>query len=185
MYQVLGQSDEPTVWSVGASVPAWFSSRQSAAATKKHVLFLGQPPWPFHPGTTLKTGWEIKSTATRTPQTAMASSNCLWDKDKKGGSRGLSGGKMESGWSLPDLRAWSVSLNPSERTGRGRQGAPNPGTSRNFGGWNALLLQSIITFLDETQKAHWNLITRWMGGGGAEINKAEFINWWRKWLEAK
>ena len=96
----------------------------------------------FTRGTTLKTGWEIKSTATRTPQTAMASSNCLWDKDKKGGSRGLSGGKMGSGWSPPDLRVWSMSLTASERTGRGRQGAPTPGTSWNLGGWNALLLKA-------------------------------------------
>ena len=43
----------------------------------------------FIQGTTLKMGWEIKFTAagTPTPQTGMASSNCLWDKDKKGGGR--------------------------------------------------------------------------------------------------
>lgn len=82
----------------------------------------------FIQGTTPKVGWEIKFTATRSPQTGMASSDCLWDKDKKGGSRGLSGGK--TGVRLESAGLESLKLvTYSEWSDREREtgSAPAPG----------------------------------------------------------
>lgn len=69
-------------------------------------------------------GWEIKFTATEVRRQEWLQVIACETKTRRGGSRGLSGGKTGVRLESAGLESLKHVTYPEDQTGRGRQGAP-------------------------------------------------------------
>lgn len=173
--------------SVRATSWCTYDCNSMPAAKKKRILILHRLVWPLHP-------WHH-------PRDGLGSQvHSHWSSAEGNGFKWLLVHQIKmrrcsrdqacrkaarSGLSLLGLkRAWTMSLIPGERTGRGwggRGGRPPWKPARTFSAFEARALGEVTRLLQ-------GLITvfRWMTESTWEphypTNTAEFISCWRKWL---